>query len=78
MKFRRKAEPTQAPDGPDRPVAPTLRRPPRRPAPVPFDESEVAGDGVERVDLGSLLVASHARVASCGSRSTSRPAPCRP
>ena len=59
MKFRRKAEPTQAPDGPD-----AVRRPPRRrgraAAPTgtgPFDESEVADDGVERVDLGSLLVA---------------------
>lgn len=64
MKFRRKAEPTQAPDesatsaagettatGDDTaaPAAPT--------GSGPFDESEVAGDGVERVDLGSLLVA---------------------
>ena len=63
MKFRRKAEPTQEPaatdgdpttaDGPadGRPTAPSTPT-----GSGPFDESEVAGDGVERVDLGSLLV----------------------
>jgi hypothetical protein len=64
VKFRRKAEPTQEPaaatDGvpttPDGPVdgSPTVPSTPTGTG--PFDESEVAGDGVERVDLGSLLV----------------------
>jgi hypothetical protein len=63
VKFRRKAEPTQAPDSPapsDESVPDAGLATPAAPtAPTgtgPFDESEVAGDGVERVDLGSLLV----------------------
>jgi hypothetical protein len=50
VKFRRKAEaqPAQAPDTSDAPAAPA--------GTGPFDESAVADDGVERVDLGSLLV----------------------
>ncbi|WP_234412532.1 DUF3710 domain-containing protein [Nocardioides sediminis] len=64
MKFRRKAEPTQEPaaatDGDPTPVdAPTeggSTPPSTQTGSGPFDESEVAGDGVERVDLGSLLV----------------------
>lgn len=65
MKFRRKAEPTQAPDEsvPSADGETTAATGDATAAPAaptgsgPFDESEVAGDGVERVDLGSLLVA---------------------
>ncbi|KRF06954.1 hypothetical protein ASG88_18670 [Nocardioides sp. Soil777] len=65
VKFRRKAEPTQAPDesAPSAAGETTAATGDETAAPVaptgsgPFDESEVAGDGVERVDLGSLLVA---------------------
>lgn len=62
MKFRRRSEPSTGPvvdpdasvpasatDAPAEPVAPRTDG--------PFDESEIAGDGVQRVDLGSLLVA---------------------
>ena len=62
MKFRRRSEPSTGPvvdpdasvpasatDSPAEPVAPRTDG--------PFDESEIAGDGVQRVDLGSLLVA---------------------
>jgi hypothetical protein len=64
VKFRRKAEPTQEPaaatDGDPTTVdGPTGEGSSARSTPTgtgPFDESEVAGDGVERVDLGSLLV----------------------
>ena len=64
MKFRRKAEPTQAPDGSGTSADPATDEGPASPATPtatptatgPFDESEVVGDGVERVDLGSLLV----------------------
>jgi hypothetical protein len=56
VKFRRKAEPTQASDGPDQSDAPAAAAPAAPTGTGPFDESEVAGDGVERVDLGSLLV----------------------
>lgn len=64
MKFRRKAEPTQEPaaatDGDPTTVDGPAEGSPTAPSTPtgtgPFDESEVAGDGVERVDLGSLLV----------------------
>jgi hypothetical protein len=58
VKFRRKAtEPAQAPDTSDAPAAPSVPAAPAVPVGSgPFDESAVAGDGVERVDLGSLLV----------------------
>jgi hypothetical protein len=61
VKFRRKAtEPAQAPDTSDASAdapGPSGAAAPARPAGSgPFDESAVAGDGVDRVDLGSLLV----------------------
>jgi hypothetical protein len=66
VKFRRKAEPTQAQDaaptaaeGSPTADGPTGQEPKAATEPTgtgPFDESEVSGDGVERVDLGSLLV----------------------
>lgn len=59
MKFRRKSEPTSAPtadveSAADEPSAATAAEPRTD---GPFDESEVAGDGVQRVDLGCLLIA---------------------
>jgi hypothetical protein len=64
VKFRRKAEPAQEPAAatagdPATVDGPTEADPTSTTTPTgtgPFDESEVAGDGVERVDLGSLLV----------------------
>jgi hypothetical protein len=56
VKFRRTAEPTQPSDGPDQSDAPAAAAPAAPTGTGPFDESDVAGDGVERVDLGSLLV----------------------
>ena len=59
MKFRRKpqATPEDAPAAAE-PAAQEAPGPDAaRPAVGPFDEADVAGDGVERVDLGSLLVA---------------------
>ena len=50
MKFRRRSAP-QAPA----PEPGASEAPP--PTTGPYDESEVAGDGVQRVDLGSLLIA---------------------
>ena len=48
MKFRRKSEPEVADQGPgDEPVTP---------AEGPFDVDELPDDGVERMDLGSLLI----------------------
>jgi Protein of unknown function (DUF3710) len=54
VKFRRKSEPTSEPtseSNEDAAVSTESR------TDGPFDESQVAGDGVERVDLGSLLIA---------------------
>lgn len=51
MKFGRKSEPT-AQEAPEPAVAPA----PEAATDGPFDESQVTGDGVERVDLGSLLI----------------------
>jgi hypothetical protein len=54
VKFRRKSEPT--PDaGPEVAETPAASAEPRTDG--PFDESQVADDGVQRVDLGSLLIA---------------------
>ena len=59
MKFRRKTAPDAAAEAsldsaPDTPAPPAEPAEPRTDG--PFDESEVKGDGEERVDLGSLLV----------------------
>ena len=55
MKFRRKSEPTS------QTTADAVEAPAATPAEPrtdgPFDESQVAGDGVQRVDLGCLLIA---------------------
>lgn len=55
MKFRRKSEPTSET------TAEAVETPAATPAEPrtdgPFDESQVAGDGVQRVDLGCLLIA---------------------
>lgn len=49
MKFRRKSEPSEPVEAPaDEPVTPKVG---------PFDIDDVDGDGVARVDLGSLLIA---------------------
>lgn len=55
MKFRRKSEPTSetTADAVETPAATPAE--PRTDG--PFDESQVAGDGVQRVDLGCLLIA---------------------
>ena len=55
MKFRRKSEPTSetTADAVEAPAA----TPPEPRTDGPFDESQVAGDGVQRVDLGCLLIA---------------------
>lgn len=55
MKFRRKSEPTSetTADAVEAPAATPAE--PRTDG--PFDESQVAGDGVQRVDLGCLLIA---------------------
>ena len=50
MKFRRKSTPAEAP--PEEAVEPASPEP----RSGPFDAEEVEGDGVQRVDLGSLLV----------------------
>lgn len=57
MKFRRKSEPTPE-VGTDAPEASAEQTGPAQPrTDGPFDESQVADDGVPRVDLGSLLIA---------------------
>jgi hypothetical protein len=55
VKFRRKSEPTSetTADAVETPAATPAE--PRTDG--PFDESQVAGDGVQRVDLGCLLIA---------------------
>lgn len=54
MKFRRKSQtPPATPDAPAQ-QAPQETAAPA--APGPYDASQVAGDGVERVDLGALLI----------------------
>ena len=55
MKFRRKSEPTSetTADAAEAPAA----SPAESRTDGPFDESQVAGDGVQRVDLGCLLIA---------------------
>ena len=57
MKFRRKSEPTLevSTDAAEASAEPTGSAAPRTDG--PFDESQVADDGVARVDLGSLLIA---------------------
>jgi hypothetical protein len=61
VKFGRKSEPTPEPtiessgDAADTPAGRSGQAEPRTDG--PFDESQVADDGVERVDLGSLLIA---------------------
>ncbi|WP_051204202.1 DUF3710 domain-containing protein [Nocardioides sp. CF8] len=61
MKFRRKSEPT--PEVGTEPSEPAVEATSAASEPAeprtdgPFDESQVAGDGVQRVDLGSLLIA---------------------
>lgn len=57
MKFRRKSAPTPQSTETDSPDEATPETPTLDPTTGPFDESQVAGDGVERVDLGSLLIA---------------------
>ena len=67
MKFGRKSQPapdaTTEPSGeaadntstaPAAPAAPAAPEEPRTDG--PFDESQVAGDGINRVDLGSMLI----------------------
>ncbi len=63
MKFRRKAEPTPEPAESTAETTPgttpdTTAAAPAGGAPAsgPFDASQVAGDGIERADLGSVLV----------------------
>ena len=74
--------PPQGPTSPTSTEAVDRRRRRRRPArprsPGPSTSTSVPDDGVERVDLGSLLIAPASRHASCGSRSTSTPARCSP
>lgn len=53
MKFRRKAEPVPAAEAVDADPAPD----PAAGLAGPFDESQMPNDGVERVDLGAMLVA---------------------
>lgn len=53
MKFRRKAADSPTVPATEEPADP---QPEARPATGPWDESEVTDDGVQRVDLGSLLV----------------------
>ncbi len=58
MKFRRKSEPSPEPVSettPDQASEAPDTSAQSQPA-GPYDESQVAGDGVERVDLGSLLI----------------------
>lgn len=59
MKFRRKSEPTS--ESTADPSSGAVEAPAATPAQPrtdgPFDESQVAGDGVQRVDLGCLLIA---------------------
>lgn len=63
MKFRRRSEPTTDPTSEPGPgqVEGQVANPVETPAPPrtdgPFDESQVIDDGVQRVDLGSLLIA---------------------
>ncbi len=59
MKFRRKSEPTsEAIPGPsDEAAEAAAATPAESRTDGPFDESQVAGDGVARVDLGCLLIA---------------------
>lgn len=64
MKFRRKPEPASDPDStsdaslePGSDAAAAADRPEVSRTDGPFDESQVAEDGVQRVDLGSLLIA---------------------
>ncbi|MEO5666105.1 MAG: DUF3710 domain-containing protein, partial [Nocardioides sp.] len=55
MKFRRKSEP--ATEATTDAVEATSATPAEPRTDGPFDESQVAGDGVQRVDLGCLLIA---------------------
>ena len=55
MKFRRKSEPTSETTADAAEAPATTPAEPRTDG--PFDESQVAGDGVQRVDLGCLLIA---------------------
>lgn len=58
MKFRRKSEPASDPASESTSVAPEVEATPAGPrTDGPFDESQVADDGVHRVDLGALLIA---------------------
>ena len=58
MKFRRKSEPTTPGAGDDAGETPVEQSGPAESrTDGPFDESQVADDGVQRVDLGSLLIA---------------------
>ena len=57
MKFRRKAQATDAAEGEDTPTTGTdgaIETPDTRTG--PFDVSQVEGDGIDRADLGSVLV----------------------
>lgn len=56
VKFRRKSEPTFDPVSASTPVAPEVVAPAGPRTDGPFDESQVTDDGVQRVDLGSLLI----------------------
>lgn len=55
MKFRRKSEPTSETTADE--AAATAATPGEPRTDGPFDESQVAGDGIQRVDLGCLLIA---------------------
>jgi hypothetical protein len=58
VKFRRKSEPTTPEAGGDAAEKPAEQSGPAESrTDGPFDESQVADDGVQRVDLGSLLIA---------------------
>lgn len=60
MKFRRKTRPTEPAAEEASAAAPEIgeeaTETPGRPASGPFDVEDVAGDGVDRIDLGSLLI----------------------
>ena len=57
MKFGRKSQPAPEPTRSRREAAETPTAPGEPRTDGPFDESQVAGDGIARVDLGSLLIA---------------------
>ncbi len=54
MKFRRKAQATDRVEGADTPPDAATETPETRTG--PFDVSQVEGDGIDRADLGSVLV----------------------